>query len=48
MSSLAIFSTVELQFLLRTFHVLEISLILLWALSLLGGQVSLGLLDFET
>lgn len=44
MGSLTIFGTVELQFLLRTFDVLGVSLILLWALSPVGGQASLRLL----
>ena len=44
MGSLTIFGTVELQFLLRTFDILGIGLIALWALSPLGGQASLRLL----
>ena len=44
MGSLTIFGTVELQFLLRTFDLLGIGLIALWALSPLGGQASLRLL----
>ena len=45
MGSLTIFGTVELQFLLRTFDILGIGLIVLWALSPLGGQASLRLLE---
>ena len=45
MGSLTIFGTVELQILLRTFNVLGIGLVLLWALSPLGGQASLRLLE---
>ncbi|CAD6588389.1 MAG: hypothetical protein ASARMPREDX12_003254 [Alectoria sarmentosa] len=45
MGSLTIFGTVELQILLRTFDVLGIGLIALWALSPLGGQASLRLLE---
>lgn len=44
MGSLTIFGTVELQYMLRTFDVLGIGLIALWALSPLGGQASLRLL----
>ena len=45
MGSLTIFGTVELQVMLRTFDMLEIGLILLWALSPLGSQASLRLLE---
>ena len=45
MGSLTIFGTVELQVMLRTFDMLGIGLILLWALSPLGGQASLRLLE---
>ena len=45
MGSLTMFGTVELQFLLRTFDILGIGLVLLWALSPLGGQASLRLLE---
>ena len=48
MGSLTIFGTVELQFLLRTFDILGVGLILLWALSPLGGQASLRLLGTGT
>ena len=48
MGSLTIFGTVELQFLLRTFDLLGIGLVLLWALSPLGGQASLRLLETGT
>ena len=48
MGSLTIFGTVELQVLLRTFDVLGIGLVLLWALSPLGGQASLRLLESGT
>ena len=48
MKSLTIFGTIELQFLLRTFDILGISLVLLWALSPLGGQASLRLLETGT
>ena len=48
MGSLTIFGTVELQFLLRTFDVLGIGLVLLWTLSPLGGQASLRLLETGT
>ena len=44
MGSLTIFGTVELQFWLRTFDILGIGLIALWAISPLGGQASLRLL----
>ena len=47
MGSLTIFSTLELQFLLRTFNILGITLVALWALSPLGGQASLRLLATE-
>ena len=48
MGSLTIFGTVEMQFLLRTFDLLGIGLVLLWALSPLGGQASLRLLETGT
>ena len=48
MGSLTIFGTVELQVLLRTFDVLGIGLVMLWALSPLGGQASLRLLGSGT
>lgn len=44
MGSLTIFGTVELQFLLRTFDILQVSLILLQALSSVRSQASLQLL----
>lgn len=44
MRSLTTFGTVELQVMLRTFDMLGFGLILLWALSSLGGQASLRLL----
>lgn len=44
MRSLTTFGTVELQVMLRTFDMLGVGLILLWALSSLGGQASLRLL----
>lgn len=47
MGSLTIFGTVELQFLLRTFDTLGVSLVLLWALSPAGGQASLRLLGTQ-
>ena len=45
MGSLTIFGTVELQVMLRTFDMLGIGLILLWALSPLRVQASLRLLE---
>lgn len=45
MGSLTIFGAIELQVLLRTFDFFGVSLIMLWALSPLGGQASLRLLD---
>ena len=48
MGSLTIFATIELQFLLRTFDILGLGLILLWGLSPLGGQASLRLLEIGT
>ena len=45
MGSLTMFGAIELQVLLRTFDVLGVSLILMWALSPLGGQASLRLLE---
>ena len=45
MGSLTIFGAIELQVLLRTFDLLGIGLIVLWALSPLGGQASLRLFD---
>lgn len=44
MNSQIIFNTVELQFLLRTFDILQVSLILLQALSSVRSQASLQLL----
>lgn len=48
MGSLTIFGTVELQFLLRTFDVHGVSLVLLGALSPVGSQSSLQLLRTQT
>lgn len=45
MGSLTIFGAIELQVLLRTFDLLGVSHVVLWALSPLGGQASLRLLD---
>lgn len=43
--SLTMFGAIELQVLLRTFDLVGVCLVLLWALSPLGGQASLRLLD---
>jgi len=45
MGSLTIFGPVEMQFVLRTFDLLGVCLIMLWLLSPLGGQASLRLLE---
>ncbi|KAA6409996.1 MAG: hypothetical protein FRX48_06610 [Lasallia pustulata] len=48
MGSVTIFSTLEVQLLLRSFNFLGCTLILVWALSPLGGQASLRLLGNGT
>ena len=45
MGSLTIFGAFEMQALLRTFDILGLALVVLWAFSPLGGQASLRLLD---
>ena len=45
MGSLTMFGAIELQFLLRTFNLLGVGLVVLWIFSPLGGQASLRLLD---
>lgn len=48
LGSLTVFSTIETQILLRSFNLLGIGLLMVWALSPLGGQASLRLLELKT
>ena len=48
MGSVTIFGTLEVQLFLRSFNILGCTLLVVWALSPLGGQASLRLLDERT